>query len=308
LIVVPNGCTDNTAAVTYQFVAEYKAERDNVVFSVKPLERGDKANAWNAFVHELSASDADVLVLLDADIEFGSKTVLETLLCGLERDEDAQAVTDVPTARIHKSTGMLAALTSRVGTRAANSTNEYGIAGSCYAVRAGVLRRILIPPGLPVEDGFVRACIVTGGFKHPDLPTLVRVEPSVQHYYTPAATLSGLFHHQVRLILGTVINSVLFDILWRESSPGVSVATVVRERLEHDPNWVSAALSAYVQRRGRWLIPMRIVFRRIRRLRDLPFGSRIWKWPLVSAATVFDVVVCFRANKLLRQGNAVGFW
>ena len=295
LVVVANGCTDNTAAAADRFLAKCSVERSNVDFSAQLLERGDKANAWNVFVHELSPANADVLVLLDADIEFASKTVLETLLAGFEKDEQAKAVTDVPTARIDRSVGLLAALASRIGTKTGDSINQHAIAGSCYAARASVLRGIVIPPGLPVEDGFVRACVVTGGFKHPDISTYVRVEPTVRHYYTPAATLSGVFHHQVRLTLGSLINSVLFDTLWREASAGDTVATVVRRHLENDPKWVSGLLADHVQKRGRWVIPKRFVFRRIERLRSLPITSRLRKWPLTLITTAFDVVVCWRA-------------
>ena len=308
LIVVSNGCTDNTSTAASQIFAEYSAERRDVALAVHQLERGDKANAWNVFVHELSPIDADVLVFLDADIEFASDTVLESLLRCIEEDMLAQVVTDVPVARMDKSIGMLAALALKIGSRVGDSVNRHAICGQCYAGRASTLRGILIPPGLPVEDGFVRACVITGGFKHPDRPNMVRVEPLAQHFFKPATTFSDVIHHQVRLTVGTIVNGVLFDILWREAPMADSVAAVVRQRLEGDANWISAALDDYIQPRGRWVIPMRMLFRRIDRMRGLPFLSSILKWPLAIATTAFDLVVCWRANSVLRQGKAAGFW
>ena len=69
VIIVPNGCTDNTAAIAKQLVDDHRAVWSNRGSAkVVELTAAGKANAWNRFVHELSSPLASVIVLMDADI------------------------------------------------------------------------------------------------------------------------------------------------------------------------------------------------------------------------------------------------
>ena len=50
--VLANGCRDNTEAV----VARYA--EDNPWVTLVPIQKGDKANAWNTFVHDFADTNS----------------------------------------------------------------------------------------------------------------------------------------------------------------------------------------------------------------------------------------------------------
>ena len=71
IMCVANGCTDRTAAIaTNIFREQSQTHAFKSAFScctVELPERG-KINAWNMFIHSLSAKPARVLFLMDGDI------------------------------------------------------------------------------------------------------------------------------------------------------------------------------------------------------------------------------------------------
>lgn len=71
IICLANGCTDRTSAIASDKFAEQSRRHPcRNTFSCRSVEieeRG-KANAWNNFVHRLSAPEAQFLLLMDADI------------------------------------------------------------------------------------------------------------------------------------------------------------------------------------------------------------------------------------------------
>ena len=60
--VLANACTDRTEAL----VRDYAASHANV--HLVSIEVGDKANAWNVFVHEVAPSGAAHYFFIDGDV------------------------------------------------------------------------------------------------------------------------------------------------------------------------------------------------------------------------------------------------
>ena len=58
------------------------------------------------------------------------------------------------------------------------------VAGSLYCARGEKLRKITMPDGLPVEDGFLRAMLVTDLFTQKDNNKRILVVDNVCHYFT----------------------------------------------------------------------------------------------------------------------------
>jgi glycosyltransferase involved in cell wall biosynthesis len=67
VIVIANGCTDDTVKILNQYVKDKKFEKLTVV----ELSVGDKCNAWNEYIHHIAA-DEDVHFFTDADVQFTS--------------------------------------------------------------------------------------------------------------------------------------------------------------------------------------------------------------------------------------------
>lgn len=62
IVVIANGCTDDTARVARTW------RGDGVSVKVVECPRGDKANAWNVYIHE-HAIDSSIHFFMDADVE-----------------------------------------------------------------------------------------------------------------------------------------------------------------------------------------------------------------------------------------------
>lgn len=61
VIVVTNGCTDNTAEIAQKVLENLSQDFDAAViqWQVCEVEESGKSNAWNLFVHQFSAPDTD---------------------------------------------------------------------------------------------------------------------------------------------------------------------------------------------------------------------------------------------------------
>ena len=102
VVVVPNGCKDDTQARAEQALQAACAGRGDVTWRVISLERAGKSHAWNKLVHEIAAPQTDVFVMIDADIEFGHPDTLFNCVQRLHTDSHAWAVVDLPLKDFHR--------------------------------------------------------------------------------------------------------------------------------------------------------------------------------------------------------------
>lgn len=145
VFVLANGCTDGTAD-------EVRAAAGLLPWlSLVEIDLGDKANAWNVYVHEVVSADRaraiDIHFFTDGDV-----TLLPHALPRL-----ASALADVPSA---KAAGAMPA-TGRDRDAWRHRMVENGnLAGNLYALRGSFVeqlraRAIRLPVGLFGEDRFV---------------------------------------------------------------------------------------------------------------------------------------------------------
>ena len=140
--VLANGCTDETARVVERY-----AERNPWVRLVE-IELGDKANAWNHFVHELDLPECTA-VFMDGDVTAGAESFL-WLESALAEAPSANAAAAVPATGRNRSS-----FTDLV-------VRDRGIAGNLYALPGHFLQRIRalgirLPVGLIGDDSFLGA-------------------------------------------------------------------------------------------------------------------------------------------------------
>lgn len=142
VLVLANGCTDRTVCL----VEEYARTRPNVVPLV--IAKGDKANAWNAFVHE-HVPDGGAAAFVDGDVVPGPRSIA-LLANALEANPRALVASAVPSSgrsRHAQTEGVV---------------SERGVLGNLYAVREELLDRIRragirMPIGFVREDGLIGA-------------------------------------------------------------------------------------------------------------------------------------------------------
>jgi glycosyltransferase involved in cell wall biosynthesis len=67
VIVLANGCTDNTIKILNKYVEDKKFKKLKVI----EISVGDKCNAWNEYIHNIAA-DENVHFFTDADVQFTS--------------------------------------------------------------------------------------------------------------------------------------------------------------------------------------------------------------------------------------------
>jgi glycosyltransferase involved in cell wall biosynthesis len=306
--VVANGCTDNTVSVSKAALTAAPFQRENISTFVHDLPRAGKSGAWNEFIHRLASAKTDYVFCLDADIRIPEVTTLQLVLDKLVASKTAcvaidESVKDLSLAA-HKTITeriILAASGTGYNTRAA-------IAGALYCVRFDVVRDIWMPIGLPGEDGFLRAMILTSNFtKHENLDRLVFVE-GARHIFESEHTITGVFRHNVRLAIGTAINILLFNHFRESENIRKNVPAYIQSRNAADPDWVNELIKTEIGRGKYFLLNKDFILKRIQGFFALPLSQRLRRWPILVVSVVFDMALIIRASQLMRRGAGAGFW
>lgn len=145
VVVLANGCSDRTASI----VRELATLNNNLQVIEIPL--ADKANAWNLYIHEISANSslsvAEMHVFIDGDVQVESGS-LKALAAAFEQAPTANAAGALPVTGRDREAWRRRML--------ANGT----LAGGLYALRGSFVERIRrrgirIPQGLIGEDWLV---------------------------------------------------------------------------------------------------------------------------------------------------------
>jgi len=138
--VLANGCNDKTEAVVRDFIL------DSPWVTLVSVTLGDKANAWNVFVHDI-AHRAEVYFFVDGDARVVPGS-FDALYSALERSPEANAAAAIPA--VGRSKKLLAQFVC-----------EYGlILGNLYALRGDFVLKVKqsgarLPIGYIGEDGLV---------------------------------------------------------------------------------------------------------------------------------------------------------
>lgn len=307
ILVVPNGCTDQTARVAADALDELRKKLPGIRSAVHALEKPGKINAWNVFTHQLSDPASTFLILMDADIELVGDHTLGNMVAALKADPRAVISTDRPIKHIDLKTSrsLIEKLLSGAGdmTRAAPGQ----LTGQLYCARAAALREIVMPEGLIVEDGFLKQMVCSEGYsKAPDNSRIVRARDAA-HIFECYTSPSAVFHHQVRQAVGQTIYSYLRDDLRRPEIPK-PVFAELRRRTEANPTWLADLVKKSVARRGWWVMDTASITMRWRRARNARGTAKLRFAAIALAALCIDIPVFLVANHKLRTGRIKGIW
>ena len=296
VLCVVNGSRDRTAEVARSFFEAHPLP--GTTARVIEIEKAGKANAWNEYVHRLSAVDAGLLFLVDADIGLPSPDTLERLAAALRDHPAATVSVDQPVKdlALRGDAGMTARLSKAAADLAAAGPPK--LCGQLYAARAEALRRIRVPEGLLVEDGFIKAMLLTDNLRIPeDLSRIVRAE-GAWHVFEAEAKISTLLRHERRILIGTVMNILLFGELQKAAAHGENIAEGIRVRNAQSPDWVAREIG------GRW---RDIWGATVRETVGLPLkqwrqaGRPFRLLPGALARAAFNALAAFSAGRELRR-------
>ena len=293
LLILANGCSDDTAARARAAGAE-----------VVDLPEGGKSRTWNRFVHDLSRPEAEVLIFVDADIEFCDAGALRRMAqdIGGLWVRNSQPVKDIAL----RPQGLSAL--DRVIAAAGGGLDDWqtAICGQLYAMPAAKARRFHLPIGLPVEDGFLRAMVLTDALTGPEDFSRISGAADVFHIYASERTVAALIRHQTRIVIGSAINFACFSSL-----------AAVPERLRHDElagaaanaGWLAQVIKTQLPRLPFGFVPGHFLTKRLVRALATPQATlRPKRLAITVLGFGFDLIVYLRAQIAMLRGSGVGFW
>lgn len=313
IVCLANGCTDRTVPVTEDiFRRQREDHRDAAGFHawVADIKEPGRNNAWNRFVHELSAREARYICLMDADIVFHEPDTLEQVFNALERNPKLLAASDWPVKDIafkeHKS------LRDRLSLSTSDMTGSIPgrLNGQLYCIRSGIARNLYLARDMIAnDDGFFKAVITTHFLTAPADPAKTVSIASARHLFEPYLKLSDVLNNQKRQMIGQTTVHVL--IAYLQTLPveeRLDLAETLRRHEARDPDWLKKLIAAHIRReRFFWRIfPDALTFR-WRRWAQLPLGRRITHFPAAAAGFVVTLIACYRARRFL-TGGVANFW
>jgi glycosyltransferase involved in cell wall biosynthesis len=309
VIVVPNGCSDGTAGSAAAALRQGASALPAAAFSwrVEPVAEAGKVNAWNLFAHRFSHPAADFIFLMDADIRFEHPDTLKNMVGALLRDAHAAVSVDLPlkhiAAKARKSLADRISLAVSGMTQAAPGQ----LTGQLYCARGALLRRVHMPLGLLVEDGFLKQMLCTDLLRKPCDNRLVIRAPDASHVFEAYTGLKDVFFNQRRQQIGHAVYTYLRDYLV-ERVGEKDAGEIIAENNARDPDWFRALIRERMQRGGLWVMYPGAFSVRWRRLRNLSARQALLRFPVALAAFLLDVTVLLAANRRLKSGQLAGVW
>lgn len=298
LIVLANGCTDSTVDVARSI--------DHPALRVVDLPQGGKSRTWNSFVHEISARETDILIFADADIVLPDRATLQRLAKGLAAQSSLFALSSQPVKDISLTSEKLT-LTERLIAASAGGMDDWqtSICGQLYAMPAARARQFSMPIGLPVEDGFLRAMVLTDHLTTTEVLSRLGGLSGVRHVYGSERSVPALIRHQVRIVIGSAINAAIFTALRRlpPEERAEELQTAAR-----DDGWLTAVLEAELPRAPFGYVPVHFLTKRLVRLFAQGQSRNPRRILLALLGFVFDFIVYVFAQIKMLRGTGAGYW
>jgi glycosyltransferase involved in cell wall biosynthesis len=296
ILVLANGCTDATAHLARAAGVE-----------VADLAEGGKSRTWNRFVHDLARDAPEVLIFVDADIAFTAPDCLKRLALGLVARPELWVLNSQPVKDIVARPEGLGAL-DKIIAAAGGGLDDWktAICGQLYAMPAARARRFHLPIGLPVEDGFLRAMVLTDALTGPEDFGRIDGLDGLSHLYASERRIAALIRHQTRIVIGSAVNFAAFEALRALPEEARRPALA---RAAADEGWLVRAIRARLPGWPFGFVPMHFLTKRLQRLwshpRDLLRPKRVF---LALIGFGFDAIVYVLAQYRMARGAGAGHW
>jgi hypothetical protein len=170
---------------------------------------------------------------------------------------------------------------------------------------SGKARLLHMPIGLAVEDGFLRAMILTDVLTGEE--DFSRISGGdVFHVFASERSVLSLIRHQVRIIIGSTVNSAAFNAL-RAIPPDHRRAALADVSRRDD--WLSGVIRSQLPRWSSGWIPWRYLTKRVRYMARPPRKLLHPRQMLVLVVGFgFDLVVYVCAQVRMARGVGAGYW
>lgn len=299
VLVLANGCNDATVTVAKSV--------SSPAFDVVELAAGGKSRTWNRFVHDLARPDADVLVFMDADIAFGATDALRMLVQHLQSRPEVWVINSQPIKDIIAKPDGLSTLDKLIAAASGGLDDwKTAICGQLYAMPALRARTFHLPIGLPVEDGFLRAMVLTDALTKDEDFTKIDGAGGVFHIFASERSLGALIKHQTRIVIGSAINAVCFGHL--RARPTDQRHTALRLAAQND-DWLTAVLKRDLPKWPFGYVPIHFLVKRLGFLMANPNRMLRPKQVLIAVAGFgFDAIVYVQAQIAMWRGAGSGHW
>lgn len=313
IVCLANGCSDRTAAVAAEIFAEMERStpaQGRPRARVEDIAVRGRNNAWNRFVHELSAREARFICIMDADIIFNRADTLQLVLNELERNPRLGCASDWPVKSIAGKARP--SIRERVSLATSEMTDAIPgrMNGMLYCMRAEIARNLYLPRDvLANDDGFFKAAICSDFFRAPvDQGRVVSVRAAT-HLYQPYLSLRDVLNNQKRQMIGQATVHVIVEYLRTLPEPDrARLAETLRRLEERDPDWLKKRIDAHVVGTRRfWRLFPGILGFRWRRLAHLRGMRRLTHLPAAAAGFAVTLVACWQAARFLRGGVST-YW
>lgn len=174
--VLINGCTDGTEQAVRRFRVPGLAVRPVVI------ARGDKANAWNLYTHDIAPADACMHVFTDGDQRIGRGSVA-AFLRSFASNPQAGGCAGLP-----NSGRSLSSFRAKLVRQREMAGNLYAIRGECLARFRR--RGVRLPFGIFGEDGLVTTLIKYDlDFRRARVDTRIAVAEEATFHFEPLSPL-----------------------------------------------------------------------------------------------------------------------
>ena len=298
ILLLAKGCTDDTVAVVRGFGLS-----DLVICD---LPEGGKSRTWNRFVHDLSDPLAEVLIFLDADIALPDADSLRGMVAGVQANLALHVFNSRPVKDIAYRPQALSRI-DRLIAMAGGGLDDWqtAICGQLYAMPAARARALHLPIGLPVEDGFLRAMVLTDALTIPEDFTRIS-GGDVFHIYASERGIAALIRHQVRIVIGSAVNAALFTAL--RALPKEARKAALQQAAQ-TPEWVAVQLRVQLPRWPFGYVPWQFLTKRSARM--LAHPRDLWRpkqMLLLLAGFGFDLIVYILAQIRMISGVGAGYW
>ena len=311
---VANGCSDRTAAVAAAAFDRQKhgnAQGDLVTSRVVELAERGKLNAWNHFVHKISARDAKILFFIDADIHLHHRETLWNMLVALEKDLQANVTVDLPRKDI--SFKSRRSLRERLSLGASEITGSASaqLCAQLYCIRAEIARNIYLPKDLGAcEDGFIKHLVCTDFLTHAGVAERIRLAQPAEHTFEAYTSPLAIFKNQKRQIIGQTLIHILVDCYLKELPlpQRLQLAATLKEQDRNDPSWLKRLIREHLQRtRFFWRLYPGLATHRLKSLAKLSPVNRLKCLPAAAAGSLVALLASWMAYRSLKNGST-DYW
>ncbi|WP_439503616.1 glycosyltransferase [Methylophaga sp.] len=303
LYILANGCNDNTVKIATSLINEFRS------FEIIELPIGGKSRTWNRFVHEISRKSSDQLIFCDSDIFFTKQTILKDLCEKLNNKLSLKAVSSRPVKDLTRMNHKLS-FTDRLIASSADGLNNWqtSICGQLYALKTDTARSIYLPIGLPVEDGYVRAMIVTDDMTSSENLSKISGDEDIYHLYKSERTIKNLINHQSRIVIGSAINYIVFEELRQKKFTKKEMIEFTKSISENE-NWLEELIKLKLPSKKYGWVPWHFLTKRFNYVILSP--RRLLKPKkiiLLILGVGFDLIVFIKAQYKMARGIGAGHW